>query len=728
MNFVLKNKVCKALSVFLLVALAFTLCLPVSAETYPTEAYDTYTYWAGPDETYPVSTTPIYEYKDVITGDSLGVGAFNEPQDVYTDKNGNIYIADTGNGRVVVVTPDYKLKTTLKDLKYKGETLNMEGLSGVYVHSNGDIYICDTKNERIIITTIEGAVKDVLTLPDDDVIPDTFTYLPTRVVVDSDGITYVISEGSYYGAVMYDATGKFTGFFGANSVQGTFLTVLTRIKELIFRNDQKKAQEVKDLPYQFNDIAMDENNFVYTATGAVSTWVSKTGQLRKLSPGGSNVLKDKTGKEITSSDSFNFSDGGGIRFADKGGLFGHRVTDLRSLDVDEYGYMYGLCRVYGHIFLYDQDCNLLGAFGGGLSEGYQKGTFNSPQSIRYDKTTRDVLMVDKLAGNVTVYKETEFGALFKQAQQLTYAGAYTESKPLWEKVISQDRNCQLAYVGLAKAAYIEGDYESAMTYAKNGFDQDTYANAFTFVRNEWLSQNFVLIFLIALVLVGGLIAVLVISRKKKLTLIKHEPTKVMFGTMLHPFDSFKAIKYQQKGSILLATIVMVLYFVSTLAMDMYSGFMHVLFNKSTYNATYTFIMTVGLIGLFSIANWGMATLFEGKGTFKEVYITTCYAFLPQVIYNVFYAVFSNVFTPEEGLILTVVNVICLALSIIILCVGMMEIHEFGMLKFVGIMIITVLAMAVVVFVAFMVGILITQMITFIGTIIQEIRYRQEVSK
>jgi hypothetical protein len=197
----------------------------------------------------------------------------------------------------------------------------------------------------------------------------------------------------------------------------------------------------------------------------------------------------------------------------------------------------------------------------------------------------------------------------------------------------------------------------------------------------------------------------------------------MFSTLIHPFDSFKAIKYQQKGSVILAGIVMLLFFISTLVMDMYSGFMHVLFNKSTYNATYTFVMTIGLIGLFSIANWGMATLFEGKGTFKEVYITTCYAFLPQVIYNVFYAVFSNVFTPEEGLILTVVNVICLALSIIILCVGMMEIHEFGMLKFVGIMIITVLAMAVVVFVAFMVGILITQMITFIGTIIQEVRYR-----
>ena len=32
----------------------------------------------------------------------------------------------------------------------------------------------------------------------------------------------------------------------------------------------------------------------------------------------------------------------------------------------------------------------------------------------------------------------------------------------WEKVISQDRNCQLGYIGLAKAYYIEGDYEKAL--------------------------------------------------------------------------------------------------------------------------------------------------------------------------------------------------------------------------------------------------------------------------
>lgn len=719
-----KKTFVKALTVFLLVALTLSFSMPaLASEVYPTEAYDTYTYWNGPGERNPVSTTPMYEYKALIDGDSLGVGTFADPQDVYTDKQGNVYIADTGNGRVVVTTPDYQLKTVLKDLKYKGETLSMTGLTGVYVRDNGDIYICDTENERIVITTIKGKVKDVLTLPEDDVIPDTFTYLPTRVVVDSDGITYVISDGSYYGAVMYNADGKFTGFFGANSVQGGFLTFFTRLKDIIFRNDEKKANEAQDLPYQFNDIAMDDQNFVYTATGAVSTWESKTGQLRKLSPGGTNILKDKTRKEVKSSDSFNFSDGGGIRFADSSGLFGHRVTDLRSLDVDEYGYMYGLCRVYGHIFIYDQDCNLLGVFGGGMSEGYQKGTFVSPQSIRFDGTTKDVLMVDKLANNVQIYQETEFGSIFKQAQQLTYAGAYSEARPLWEKVVKMDRNCQLAYVGLAKAAYIEGEYEKAMDYAQNGFDQDTYANAFTFVRNGWLSDNFIIVFIIAAVLVGGLIFLLVYSSKKKITLIKHEPTRVMFSTLVHPFEAFKQIKYMGKGSVLLALIVMVLYFVSTLAVDMYSGFMHVLFNKSTYNATFTFLTTVGLIVLFSVCNWGMATLFEGKGTFKEVFVTTCYAFIPQIINNLFFAVFSNVFTPEEGLILTVVNVVCTALSLIIICVGMMEIHEFGMLKFVGIVIITIFAMAVVIFVAFMVGILIAQMVNFIDTIVQEVKYR-----
>ncbi len=727
MAFLKNKKTSLVVTVFLLLVMAFSvLAVPAAAadDNYPTEPYQSYTYWTGIQQSTPSKLKSLYDFKLTVTGADLGIGNFADPQDVYTDKNGFVFIADSGNSRVVVLDKNFKLSRVIQNLSYNGEALDFTGFMGVYVRDdNNDIYICDTENARIIVLNYNGTVKTLLKMPDADVIPDTFIYRPARVVVDKDGITYVVSDGSYFGAVMYDQNGEFSGFYGANTVKGNLLSALTKLFETLFRNDVKKANQEQSLPYQFNDIAMDEDNFIYTATGATSTWISSTGQLRKLSPGGTNILKDKTKRNVKSSESFNFSDGSSVRYSDKSGMYGYRVTDIRSVDVDEYGYMYTVCRNYGHIFIYDQECRLLGVVGGGTQDGYQKGTFVAPISLRYNSLTKDIIIADKLGNTITVYSETEFGAAFKKAQSLTSTGAYVEAKPYWEKVISMDRGCQLAYDGLSKAAYMEEDYELAMEYAKNAFDQDAYASAFQYVRNDYLSRNFVWIFLVVLVVVGGLIAFLVYSSKHELTLIKNQKIKTMFGCMFHPFESCKKIKYDNQGSIILATIVMLLFYVATVVSDINGGFMFVIFNKSNYNAAYVILTTIGFIILMSIVNWGMATLFEGKGKVKEVYTIVCYSYVPQIIYLILFTLLSNVLTPEEQLVITAIHTIFMALYYIILCVGMMTVHEFGFVKFIGIMIITLIGMLIVVFVAFMVGILVSQLISFIETLVQEVKYR-----
>lgn len=693
--------------------------LPVAAQSFNTEAEDHYNFWKDEQDYH---TSAMYNLKKVIDGEALGIGSFAAPHDIYTDKNGYVYIADTDNGRVVVLDSDFKYKTQLKNLSYEGETLDMEGLQGVYVRDNGDIYICDTEHQRVVICDLSGKVKGTLGLPPADVIPSDFSYRPTRIVIDSDGITYVVSEGSYYGAIMYDVKGNFSGFFGSNSVEGSILTALSKIWELIFHNDTKKAQKERELPYQFTDITMDDNNFVYTATGASTESANNKGQIKKLSPGGTNILKDKTKRMVTAADSKDFSDGADVRYAITGS-YDVRKTDLSSMDVDNEGYMYALCSAYGHVFIYDQECNRLGVFGGGASEGYQDGTFYYATSIQYNRLNDDILICDKLANRVTVYSQTEFGALIKKAQKLTTTGAYVEAKPYWEKVISMDRGCKLAYSGLAKAAFMEEDYKKAMEYALNGEDQETYANAYSYVRNEDLSQSFIWIFIVALVVVGVLAAFLIYTNKKKVTLIKNEKVRIMFNSLVHPFESANKIKYENKGSLLLATIMLVLYYVVTVLNDMHTGFMHKIFDKSDYNSILVVLSTVVLMGLYAVVNWAMSTLFEGKGSLKECYIITCYSLIPLIINLALQTVLSNFLTPEENLIMNVIAVVCTALFLIFMCVGMMTIHEFGLFKLVGITLITLFGMLVVIFIAFMVGILVAQMVTFIVTIVKELSYR-----
>ena len=43
------------------------------------------------------------------------------------------------------------------------------------------------------------------------------------------GYTYVLSDGSYYGALLYTADNTFSGFYGANKVKGTLTDALSSL-------------------------------------------------------------------------------------------------------------------------------------------------------------------------------------------------------------------------------------------------------------------------------------------------------------------------------------------------------------------------------------------------------------------------------------------------------------------------------------------------------------------
>ena len=714
----------KAILLMLVVGILMSIfMIPASAKPISQETYDTYTYWSAPGSKKGVSSAPMYEYKATINGATLGTTAFNEPSDVFIDSKGLVYLTDKKGARIIVINPDYTLNKVLNEFTYNDEVLTLKDPTSVFVRPNGDIYIADTENKRVIISNLEGQVLRILEKPADSIIPADFIYSPEKIAVDSEGYTYVLSLGSYYGALLYDEKFNFSGFYGANSVSGTILDIFTRIYELYFMSDKQKENKEKKLPYCFTDISIDESDFIYTASAPEKENVTSLGQLKKLSPNGTNVLKNKTTTTVKSAESFNFSDGLGMQYPASTGSYSWRVSKVQTMDVDSYGYMYGLCTTYGHIFIYDQECNQLTVFGGGLENGSQKGTFMHPINIQVNDANNDVYVVDKARNSVTVFKETEYGKLVKEAQALTNAGDYEKAKPLWEEVLTFDRNSQLAYRGLSRAALAVKDYKTTLEYAKLGFDQDTYAAAFSFVRNDYLSANFAWVFALAIVVIGGAIFFFVYMKKKEKKLIKNPEIANMFNCVVHPFEGSQQIRYYNKGSAKLATLLLVIYFIVTVCKEIYSGFMYVMLDKSSYSAGFSLIKTFGIVLLWTVVNWGLTTLFQGKGNMKQVYIVTCYALIPQIVGNLLTTVLSNILVPEEALVITAITTVCLALTGIMLCVGIMTVHEIGFFKFLIMTVVIIFGMLVCVFVIMMVFVLVQQLFTFVGTIYKEVSYR-----
>jgi DNA-binding beta-propeller fold protein YncE len=90
----------------------------------------------------------------------LGDGQFNEPWGVAVDEEGQIFVADTWNGRIQVFDQDGTFlrkwgyfNTTNGEL---GDPLSLFGPRGLEVDLEGNLLVADTGNKRILLFTPEG--------------------------------------------------------------------------------------------------------------------------------------------------------------------------------------------------------------------------------------------------------------------------------------------------------------------------------------------------------------------------------------------------------------------------------------------------------------------------------------------------------------------------------------------------------------------------------------------
>lgn len=265
-----RKSLLKKLTAIMCAALFGSALLSVNSAALATEeTTDSFTYWYGvtADEK-AVSIKPLYEVRTVLDSVSLGTEEFGQITDVCTDKDGNIYILDGKDSRLLVINSKYELIREIAAVEIDGYEEDFKDAQGIYVHEDGSIYICDTENERVLVLHSDGSYVKQLLLPESPLIPDTYRFLPIRLDIDSKGYVYILCENSYLGAILLDPNGAFVGFFGANTVKTGLADAISAIFERVFSNDAKKGASIRELPYTFADICIDTDNFVYTATGA----------------------------------------------------------------------------------------------------------------------------------------------------------------------------------------------------------------------------------------------------------------------------------------------------------------------------------------------------------------------------------------------------------------------------------------------------------------------------
>ena len=655
-----------------------------------------------------------------ITASTLGLDETLEGlTDVFSGSDGKVYLLCGGDGasRVIILNADYSLYKELKLIDENEEELYFGGAQGIFVDTENSIYVADTDNARILVTDESGIVKEIWGVPESSYIPEEFTYQPSRIVKDDKGYLYILSLGNYYGALSYSPEGEFLGFYGANSVQATVLDTLAMLWEKLTSNDVKKSQSSKKLPYSFVDLCIDDSGYVITCTGKTENSDNGQGQIRKFSSDGSNILfkRNTDGSAVSSSK---------VNFLEKEVLVADgstRTQNIVAVDTDRLGNIYALDQTYGLIYVYDKECNLLTGFGGGYKTGDQLGSFGKAVSLCMHGDS--VLVLDTETYCVTVFEPTDFGKLLFKAQDMYIRGDYDTAKGLWTQVLAQDAGNQMAYKGLAMATYGEGDYETALEYAKAGLDYSIYDLAWQEVLSAFFARNFIWVALLTVVVISGLIILMVQVKKRQLVLIRNDKLKTYNSVIFHPFRSFEELKYKKQGSLLIAGILVVLLFAVVVLQSTAGGF---LFNTTTaksYNILYTLLETIGLLLLWSVSNWLICSLFSGKGTLREVFTATAYACTPLIVMT-FVRWLLSLFLPLSASgFLSGLTTVAWIYTAFLLCIAMITVHEYDFFKFLSTGVGVLFLMVVIVFMLFFAMTMLNMCRIFVSEFFEELFFR-----
>jgi len=703
----------------LCVIITFAALFSLTVSAAPTDSYNRQDQPGG--NSVPVITREMHTATQSITAAILGLDKPLEGlTDIFSGEDGTIYILCGKRSRLIQLNKDYTLKKELTIKDQDGNEADFTGAQGIYADKNKNIYIADTSNARVLITDSDGLIKDIWEVPQSALIPNEFLYQPIAIDMDNKGYVYILSNGSYYGSLAFSPQGVFMGFFGANTVKASALDTMAFLWDKITGNDTKRAASVKTLPYSFVDLCIDPDGYMVTCTGSLNPYENGEGQIRKIGPDGSNILyKRNTRGNSVSSSIVNFLE---KRLVVRQNNLSHYIAqDIVSINVNEKGFIYALDKTNGTIYLYDGECNLLNAFGGGLGTGRQLGVFNAPISLTLHESS--VLVADSSNNSITVFNITDYGSLVLTAQSMYLKGDYTEAKLLWEQVLAEDSGNQFAYRGLAMACYSEGNIEAALDYAKAGLDYTVYDLAWQTIITDFLARNFIWIFIGAIVLIAGITTLLVYIKKRKAVLITNPKIKTVLAVPFHPFRSFEELKCKKQGSLIIAAALTTLLFIAFMMSATASGFLFTDVSPQQYNIFYTLAQTVGLLLLWTISNWLICSMFSGKGRLREIFTATAYSLTPLIIFTFVRVILSN-FMPFSGTgFLNGLQTAVWVFTFFLLCIAMITVHEYDFFKFFLTGIVVVFFMILVVFILFMISILLMQFWDFIKSVYEEIAYR-----
>lgn len=616
----------------------------------------------------------------------------NKPLDMKFGMQGEIYIADSGNQRIVVVDKNGNFLKAIKHPEFAHPC-------GLFVDQEGNVFVADDSANKIFLFDKEDQLIHTFEKPTALSFGETAPFSPTKLTVDKRGNVYALSRGNNNGLIMLnkDVEGEFLGYFAPNATSNS---LLTSFRKMIFSEEQLDKM-LNTTPDSAANVTIDDRGLIYTITPNENS----KNVIKKLNMGGTNLLKD------------------------------NYMYFPSSIAVGELENIFVLGED-GYIYEYTSEGEFLFMLAGKDDGKQRRGLLGKGAAILVDSSDT-IYTLDEKKNEIQVFRPTEFTNTLHQALDLYQNGRYVESKEPWTDVLNMNSQFDFANLGIGESYYKEEDYPKAMTSFRRAKNKNGYSDAFWEVRNVWIREHIIQVvgFLIVLAILFKIIKQLLVKTNggkkiraawnKVISFKLIREVRYLGYYWLHPLDGTYGIRKERKTSNLSAFIIGILATVIYVVNKYYTGFTF----RNTKDGVYTLAQDVSSLGIaffaIVIATYLVCTISDGSTTFRQLTHGMVYSLGPYIFIKPFVILLSNGLTLNEEFILQISNVVIYTWIVILIFLSIKELNEYSFGQTVRIIFLSVFTLFIAALSLFILYSLFQQLFSFIASLYGEVVHRFE---
>ncbi len=622
----------------------------------------------------------------------FGTESMSEPSDICIADNGDIYVADSKNSRIVIGNAEGELVGTIGE----GELVTPRG---VFVTHDYDVYVADRDAQKIFVFDKNGSKKCEYSKPASPLYGDEVSFLPIKIAVNDAGIMFVVCESNTNGIVELSPNegGTFLGYFGTNYAATSLTTVIYRA----ILTDAQRAKMVSNIPATPTNLTIDEKGLIYTVTRG-----SKNDTLKRLNIAGTNMISnhDDTYAETPAA----------VAAGNHDNVY---VADQQ-----------------GYIFEYNNEGEMLFVFGGPDDGTQRVGLSRLVSGIAVDDSDR-IYVLDSDKAQIQIYAPTEFTDLLHNALYLYSKGRYIEAKEPLTQLLKMNSMYDYANKAMGSCYFQEENYPQALKYARLAKDHKGYSDAFWEIRNSWLKKN---IMTVIMVIAALWLIITIVKRAdskrhfldapgKNIRKFKKKPfiSDICYAAyyMKKPSDAAYGIAAEGRASWLASTFLLIVFMAEFIILKYTRGFL----TKSVMDGRYEILSDIGMIAgiaaAVTLCTYLVCTINEGEGTVKKIYTFFCYSLMPYIVLTPLTYLLSHVLTSNEDFLVIMLDILIWGWVAVIMVIGLKEVNNFTAAETVKVILLAVFAALILALLIFIIYVLWAQVFEFVYAIISEGVYR-----